>query len=47
MLFKNCQLYIPNSALILTLLGGRPCASHTQMRGNTRHEQAVLTMEAK
>ena len=47
MLFKNGQLYVPNSALILTLSGGKPCASHRYMRGNAKHEQVVLTMEAK
>ena len=47
MLFENRQIYIPNSALILTLLGAKPCASHRYMRGNAKHEQVVLSMEAE
>ena len=45
MLFKNRQLYIANSTLILALLGRKPYTPH--MRINARCEQVVLSMEVK
>ena len=45
MLFKNRQLYIANSTLILAVLGRKPYTPH--MRINARCEQVVLSMEVK